>query len=247
VTDLRWREDGLYLALDTSGPTGFVAVGRGGEVLGRARMERKGQHAARIVGSVRRVLQDAGVDVSELSGVVVGEGPGSFTGVRVAAATAKGVAHALGVPLWAVSSLAAGAVGDVGRGGAGVRYVLFDARGERVYGACYGVGSRGVETLVPPSAGELRSILAGDLPSGAAFCGDGADRHRETIVSCGFHVLPAPVGEPSGEALLHLLRLQSDLPPVADPGAWEPRYVKASSAEREWVVMGEQRRPGGAE
>ena len=246
MSEPRWRVGGLYLALDTSGPTGFVAVGRGGDVLGRARMERRGQHAARIVGSVRRVLQDASVDVKELAGIIVGEGPGSFTGVRVAAATAKGMAHALGIPLWAVSSLAAAAVGDVGRSGAGVRYILFDARGERVYGACYGVGSRGVETLVPPCAGDLRSILAGDLPSGVAFAGDGAERHREAIESFGFRVLSAPIGEPSGDALLHLLRLHSDLPPVADLAAWEPRYVKASSAEREWVVPGEQRSPGGA-
>ena len=242
-----WSEDGLYLALDTSGPTGFVAVGRGGDVHAQARMERRGQHAARIIGSVRRVLEDASVDVGELSGIIVGEGPGSFTGVRVAAATAKGMAHALRIPLWAVSSLAAAAVGDLGSGRAGVRYVLFDARGDRVYGACYGVGSRGIETLVPPSAGDLRSILASDLPSGAEFAGDGAERHREAIESYGFRVMSPPIGEPSGEALLHLLRIHADLPPVADPATWEPRYVKASSAEREWVAAGGRGRKGSAE
>lgn len=239
MSEPRWSEGGLYLALDTSGPTGFVAVGRGADILGRARMERRGQHAMRIVGTVRRVLQDASVDAKELAGIVVGEGPGSFTGVRVTAATAKGMAHALGIPLWAVSSLAAAAVGDVGRGGVGVRYILFDARGERVYGACYGVGSRGVETVVPPHADDLRSILGGDLPTGVAFAGDGAERHREAIESYGFRLMAVPIGEPSGDALLHLLRLQSALPPVADLVSWEPRYVKASSAEREWVARGE--------
>lgn len=159
-------EDRHYLALDTSGPSGFVAVGRGGRSLARARLERKGQHASRLVPAIHRVLEQGSVELAEVAGIIVGEGPGSFTGVRVAAATAKGMARALDIPLWAVSSLAAGAVGDLGQGGAGVRYVLFDARGERVYGGCYGVGSHGVETLLPPHAGDLRSLLAGDVPAG---------------------------------------------------------------------------------
>ena len=232
-----FRDDGFYLALDTSGASGFVAVGRGSQVLARTRMERKGQHASRMIPALRRVLDEASVDVGELSGVVVGEGPGSFTGVRVAAATAKGLVRGLGVPLWAMSSLAAGAVGDLGVRGPGVRYVLFDARGERVYAACYGVGSRGVETLCPPHAGELRNILAADVPAGAMFAGDGAERHRRVIEGAGFKVLSPPVGDPSADALLHLLSLQPDTPPIPESelGTWEPRYVKASSAEREWV------------
>jgi tRNA threonylcarbamoyladenosine biosynthesis protein TsaB len=237
MSEHHFREDGFHLALDTSGASGFVAVGRGGQVLARTRMDRKGQHAARMIPAIRRVLDEASVDVGELSGVIVGEGPGSFTGVRVAAATAKGLARGLGVPLWAVSSLAAGAVGDLGARGPGVRYVLFDARGERVYAACYGVGSRGVETLLPPHATELRDLLAGDVPDGAAFAGDGAERHRRVIEGAGFRLLPPPVGDPSADALLHLLALHPDTPPVpeAELPTWEPRYVKASSAEREWA------------
>ncbi|MDP2954977.1 MAG: tRNA (adenosine(37)-N6)-threonylcarbamoyltransferase complex dimerization subunit type 1 TsaB [Longimicrobiales bacterium] len=231
-----FSEGGHYLALDTSGPSGFVAVGRGGRVLARARLERKAQHASRLVPAIYRVLEQGSVSLAEVAGIIVGEGPGSFTGVRVAAATAKGMARALDVPLWAVSSLAAGALGDLGQGGAGVRYVLFDARGERVYGGCYGVGSRGVETLLPPHAGDLRPLLAGEVPAGAVFAGDGAERHRRVIESCGFRVEPPPVGDPSGDALLYLLALHPDMPPVAELSTWEPRYVKASSAEREWVA-----------
>jgi len=120
-------------------------------------------------------------------------------------------------------------------------------RGDRVYGACYGVGSRGVETIVPPSAGHLLSILAGDLPGGAEFAGDGAERHREAIESYGFRVRSPPIGEPSGDALLHFLGLHADCAPVADLAGWEPRYVKPSSAEREWIASGERDRSGGAE
>jgi len=224
---------GFYLALDTSGPVGHVAVGRGPRVLARRRLEQKGRHASELLPAVNDALAEASVDLPELRGVVVGEGPGSFTGVRIAAATAKGIARALDVPLWAVSSLAAAALGE---GDHGVRYVLFDARGDRVYAGCYSVGAAGIETLVAPYATELRELLGSDVPLGAAFAGDGAARHRYAIEAAGFEVLDEPAGEPSGDALLRFLSLHRELEPVTALETWEPHYVKASSAERTWTA-----------
>lgn len=223
----------FYLAMDTSGPVGHVVVGRGPRVLARRRLERRGEHASALVPALDEVLAEASVDLQEVGGVVVGEGPGSFTGVRIAAATAKGIARALDVPLWAVSSLAAGALGD---GGHGVRYVLFDARGDRVYAACYAVGAAGIDTLVEPCATELRALLASDVPLGASFAGDGAQRHRPAIEAAGFVVLDGPAGDPTGEALLRYLALHRELAPVDALEIWEPHYVKASSAERAWTA-----------
>ena len=95
----------MYLALDTSTPLGSVCVGVGSRVVARDVIHGQGSHSSDLIPTVGRVLQEAGADLSELAGLVVGAGPGSFTGVRVAAATAKGLAHALDIPLWAVSSL----------------------------------------------------------------------------------------------------------------------------------------------
>lgn len=226
----------FYLALDTSGPVGHAAVSRGGGVLARVTLERRQEQAATLVPALRRVLAEASVDVEEVSGVVVGEGPGSFTGVRVAAATAKGFARARGTPLWAVSSLAAAAVADLGGDGPSVRYVLFDARADRVYAACYGIGRAGLETIIPPHATELRSLLASDVPPGAAFAGSGAERHRHAIEGAGYPVLGGPVGEPTADALVYYLALHPATPPVPGLDTWEPRYVKASSAERAWIA-----------
>lgn len=227
---------GFYLAMDTSGPTGHVAVSRGGDVLARERLERRGQHASLLVPTLHRALEEAGVEVDELSGLVVGEGPGSFTGVRVAAATAKGLAHARGLPLWAVPSLAAAALGDLGRGGPQVRCILFDARADRVYAACYAVGDRGLRTILAPHASDLGTLLDESLPAGTLFAGDGAQRHAAVLEAAGHAVLPPPVGEPTADALVYYLTLHPETPPVATLETWEPRYVKASSAEREWTV-----------
>lgn len=228
----------LFLALETSAAVGTVAVGTGdGAIRAEVVLDERRQHAARLVPAVGEALDAAGVEAGELSGVLVGEGPGSFTGVRVAAATAKGLCHALGVPLRAVSSLVAASLEERARRATeplgGLRYVLFDARGDRVYGACYRVGE-GIETLVPPHAGTLADVLEGDVPQGAVFVGDGSIRHREALETAGFAVEPSPAGRPTARALLRWLSLRPAVPPLAEPGLWEPTYLRASNAEREW-------------
>lgn len=236
---------GAYLALETSGPLGSVAVGRSGKVLARALLERQGRHATEVIPRVAEVLAAAGLPVRDLAGIVVGAGPGSFTGVRVAAATAKGLAHALEIPLWAFSSLAAAAIAEriapPPSGAAshvpwdGFRYVLFDARGDRVYAACYEVQEEciaGIVERVPPHATRIQDLLEKEIPTGAWFAGDGAVRHEAAIRGAGYQVLPAPAGLPRADGLIHLLALPPGRAPEHDPARWEPAYLKASSAER---------------
>ena len=243
----RWSPEGVYLALDTSGPLGSVAIARGPRVLGRAYLPERTEQAASLVPALRSVLDQAGLRPDAIDGVVVGAGPGSFTGVRIAAATAKGMAHALGVPLWAFSSLAAGAVSDLAlptaarppawstgatATAATLRWVVFDARGERVYAALYRTRSGRLEEVAPPRATQIGELLAAPLAAGVSFAGDGALRHRDRISAAGFDVLDAPAGFPTADGLIHLLRVQR-VPPLADPGGWEPEYLQATSAERE--------------
>ena len=216
------NSDAVLLAFDTSSAVGSVAVGRDGVVLARAELEEQRKHASALIPAISAVLLEAGIDKSELDGIVVGEGPGSFTGVRVAAATAKGMAHALELPLWPVSSLAATALSVTGFG---IRYVLFDARKQRVYGACYSVGKMGAETLVFPHAGTLREVLASEIPTGAVFCGEGSCHHRLAIEGAGFEVQPFPVTYPGGHGLLRYIKLYPKTPSVAVIQGWEPRYI----------------------
>jgi tRNA threonylcarbamoyladenosine biosynthesis protein TsaB len=223
---------GALLAFDTSGPFGSVAVGVHGRVLASLALAEPREHASGLVPTIDRVLSQASLTRTDLTGLVVGEGPGSFTGVRVAAATAKGLSHALGVPLWAISSLLAAAVAsDVGP----VRYALFDARGDRVYGACYGIGSADVQELVAPHGGTLRDALAGEVPPGAVFVGEGAEKHRAAIEGAGFAVATAERSS-LAEGLLGYLALCPATEPVPSPSSWEPAYVRASSAERLWTA-----------
>jgi tRNA threonylcarbamoyladenosine biosynthesis protein TsaB len=225
---------GLVLAFDTSGPRGYVGVSKGQNVVAQHRLEDPGRHAARLVPAIGDVLETAGAVPEDLVGIVVGEGPGSFTGVRVAAATGKGLARALGIPLYPVSSLAAAALSGPDPHASGVRYVLFDARGERVFAACFEIGPHRLDALIDPHAGDLRSVLEDEVPTATVFLGSGAQRHRSAIEARGHDVLDPPWGEPAADALLHALALQASAP-VTSLSTWEPRYLKSSSAERAWV------------
>ncbi|HET9949724.1 MAG TPA: tRNA (adenosine(37)-N6)-threonylcarbamoyltransferase complex dimerization subunit type 1 TsaB [Longimicrobiales bacterium] len=223
-----------WLAIDTSGPRGSVAVGGPSRIAAETTLAAAQEHASLLVPAIDEALERAGVTREALAGLVVGEGPGSFTGVRVGAATAKGICHALGLPLWAVSSLAAAALAHPGTG---VRYALFDARSGRVYGACYGVGSARLEELVPPHGGTLRDVLDADPPAGAVFVGEGAERHRAALEGAGFPVAPGAGREALARGLLRWLALCPDAAPVARPAAWEPAYVRpwGAGAERAWA------------
>jgi len=252
---------GLVLAMDTAMREGSAAIGSriagSGlrmEVLARVNLRAEEEHAALLIPRIHQLMEKVGAEFSEFSGVVVGAGPGSFTGVRVGAATAKGLARGLNLPLWAFSSLAAAAAEDGSgrsprdpialsrRGSDGdlisdfdtlrPRFVLFDARGSRVYAGAYRLGPSGFETLLQPRAAEVSEVLAGLIPPGAILMGDGALQHRAILESAGHPVLPPPFGRPTADGLIRILSLDPEAPPLKDPGRWEPEYLRASGAER---------------
>ena len=226
------------LAFDTSGPYGSVAISLDGAVRAGLVLSERSQHAARLLPAIDEVLREVGLGIGDVAGLVVGEGPGSFTGVRVAAATAKGLVMARGIPLRPVSSLAAAAAVSVldrpsASPATGIRYALFDARGDRVYGACYALDGQGMRELVAPHPGDIGDVVGESVPEGAVFTGDGALKHRARLEGAGYRVASGAAAVPLAAGLLVCATL-GGAPAVDDPGAWEPRYVRASSAERLW-------------
>jgi len=155
----------------------------------------------------------------------------------------------LGLPLWAFSSLAAGAASEGARVPAEVldRFdapatgsdsgwdrpvcVLFDARGDRVYAGAYRFAAEGWAVLLEPTPSTIGEILEHPaLPPDTAFAGDGALRHSPIFREAGRPVLAAPAGLPMAEGLMRLLALRPDAAPVDDPGRWEPTYLRGTSA-----------------
>lgn len=133
----------LTLALDTATPTvvvGVTRVGTGVEVLAQRRTAGPARHGETLTPSVALVLAEAGIAPSELSAVVVGVGPGPFTGLRVGMVTAAAFGDALGQPVYGVCSLDAVALGLTDH--RGTTLVATDARRREIYWAVYDEGRR---------------------------------------------------------------------------------------------------------
>lgn len=217
----------MLLGIETSTVTGSVALGDGTSVLAEVVLGVQSRHAESVLPAVEFALGVAGATLGDVDGVVVGAGPGSFTGVRVGAATAKGLVRGRGVPLFAYSGLLAVA--------ASVAFApvcaLFDARRGEVYGACYRVGAEVTEVLAP-GARVLDDVLDAVVGLDPLFAGDGALRYRAAIEARGGRVAPAHMAVPRASALIWLATMFPDRGRVAQPASWEPAYLRDPGAVR---------------
>ncbi len=228
----------IRVAIETSTSLGTVAVARDDDLLAEVALGVQTRHAEKALPALAYALEVAGVERSSIGEVVVGGGPGSFTGVRVAAATAKGLVAALGIPLRSFPGLLALATGV-----AADRPVcaLLDARRGEVYAGCWrvggvedpGAGARAipVEEVLAPMVGPVEDVIAATAAAAPVFAGDGAHRYRDALAAAGAMVAPAPM-HPRASSLLWLAARDPGAGVVADVPAWEPAYIRASSAER---------------
>jgi len=210
------------LAFDTSTGTGSVALGTAAGVRADA-IGSSVRPAESLRPAVAELLEAAGIGPTDLDGIVVGEGPGSFTGLRVAGATARGLARALDVPLHAYGSLLAEARATeiVGR----PVCALFDARRGEVYAACYQFDEEaGWKELMAPAPRPLAEVVSA-APAGAVWAGEGAVRYDDALAG-------AEVAAAAMTRAAALLRLAGDRPARVDRGTWEPAYLRPAGAER---------------
>lgn len=159
------------LALDTADGGAGVAVALEGRVVAWEAEVSRARPAERLFVLLDEVLARAGVQARDLGCVAVPRGPGSFTGLRVAIAAAKGLAFALGVPVVGVPTLRALARGVIP--GAGTVAAVLDARKGQVYGVAYD-GPTGAE-VVAEGAWRPRAFVeaVGALGAPYRFTGSG--------------------------------------------------------------------------
>jgi tRNA threonylcarbamoyladenosine biosynthesis protein TsaB len=146
------------LGLDTATEACSAALWLDGQLLQREVESERG-HAGLILTMIDELLAEAGASLRSLDAIAFGRGPGSFTGVRLAASVTQGLAFGSGLPVVAVSDLRAVAQRVNGAGGANsaaMRHVLVcnDARMKEVYWGCFELGTEGL--MVPVPAGKER-------------------------------------------------------------------------------------------
>ena len=230
------------LALDTATSTAGIAVVDDDRVLAEARHDTAGRGADLLV-AIDRLCREAGVAPGELDAIAVGAGPGSFTGLRIGMATAKGIAFAANRPLWAVSSLAA--LADDARNeladqqllvhADGVICAALDARRGEVFAGCFRHGrsmTRGLasERVMPP--GELgpwvaELVAAAGDAAPVSFAGDALDAYPALAPLAAAHTWLA-ARTPSGRAVARLA-LAGARVDITRGGA--PTYIRPSEAE----------------
>lgn len=214
------------VAIEAATDLGSVAIGVGTELTGEVVVGVRSRHAESLLPALDYLMRSARVERRLIRGIVAGAGPGSFTGVRIAAATARGLAQGLGVPLYAYSSLAALALDA-----ALDRPVcaVFDARRGEVYAACYELdpATGRLQTLMPPDVLSVPTLLHRVAGLDPFFVGEGVLRYGDELGAT--HSGPRV---PRASALLRLAAADPEGGRIHDPAGWEPSYIRASGAER---------------
>lgn len=222
----------LFLAIDTATDRGSVAVGRPGDVLREIVIPNR-RHAARTIPELVGLLQNAGANWPDLSGLVVADGPGSFTGLRIGVATAKGIlaAHAH-LQLRTVPSLL-GTAWTARSVGEGTVAALYDALRDDVFVAIYRVAAHSIEVVVEPRlmpARDLRTLAVPDV-----IAGDGVAANENAIAAwVGASTPVRREASPSAGALIELLAVPGATRTVEDVDAFEPTYGRRAAAQDRW-------------
>lgn len=202
----------ISLALDASTYTGTVAVFDGERLLASGEAAMRGRDAERLMPLVLDVLARAGLGIGAVEQVICGQGPGSFTSLRIAASIAKGIAVGRGIPLLPVSSLALIVAANAPRVPRRYLATLDALRGESyaqsIEVAPDGIRFPGQPVIVRhPQLPALAEAMAADLV-GPNVAANWAPHARGAL-----RILP---------------------PEAADLASWEPDYGRKAEAQSRW-------------
>ena len=192
-----------------------------------------------LVSVIDGMLVQCGMKRDEVDAVLTGTGPGSFTGVRIGVATAKGVACGLEVALHGASTLDAVAWGVWRCGVRGLVGVVGDAMRKEVYPGLYRVDDEGAHRLFASESvmkvPDAVALWAGRADAGdIVLAGDGIAKYRALYEEAGFaRFVPEEAWYPSGEGLLRasLASQRFDAAEIGDPALVLPVYTRLSDAE----------------
>ncbi len=231
------------LAFETSAKAGSVALLEDGKLLGENYQNTGLTHSQTLMSMAEALLAHCGLTVKEIDAVAVAAGPGSFTGVRIGVAAAKGLAWGAELPCYGVSTLEAMAL-NLGVYD-GIVCPVMDARRSQVYNALF-AAEGGVLTRLQPD----RAISLEDLGKELKNCekpiflvGDGSILCYTTLVE-DVPLLRLPPEHrmhqrAAGVALAAQMQLDQGLP--GDGAALSPNYLRLSQAERERLAREQEK------
>ena len=220
------------LGIDTSTHCGGIAFLEDDKVLASLVLNIQKTHSERLLRHVDYLFKECHLEIRDLDGIAVCIGPGSFTGVRIGMACAKGLSFGSGKPLVGIPSLLALAVRNA-ESGILVCPVL-DARRNEIFGAGYRMreGTRDLVEVLPGRAQPLEQFLR-EIRELALFCGDGSLLFRETIKNTlgdKAHFASAHRNLPSAVEIALLGRERLASGDKDDPSTLSPLYLRVHDA-----------------
>jgi tRNA threonylcarbamoyladenosine biosynthesis protein TsaB len=246
----------LILAMETSTLTGSVALieapvrgdgpwGRE-KILGETTLSTPETHSARLMPTIDRLLRETSLTIHQVQGIALALGPGSFTGLRIAVSTVKGLAYSLKVPVVGVPTLDALAYN--------LRYAstlvcpVLDARKKEVYAALFrGTGEGHLEKISEDWVLSPEDLCS-RIPEKTVFLGNGIEIYGDLFEEkLGSRSLFAPpelsLPRAANVARLGLSRFKDGL--TMDLFSFTPIYIRRSEAEIHYEAKGQKKSPVG--
>jgi len=212
----------LLLVLEASTTAGSVALMADGAIVAVRPVAMGAGREDQLFPAVQALMANVGATVRQLSGVVCGAGPGSFTSLRIAASLAKGLAHGASVPLFAVSSLLLSAADAIEALPAGLAVVHSDAlRGERY-----------VLDVMCDAGGSVHAQSALQRMTIEQLAAHASGRPRLAVLASLTPGLEMRVVTPSAAHLVHVAPAAWSRAVPLD--SWEPQYGRLAEAQVKW-------------
>ena len=228
------------LAIDSSGQTASVAVWEDDLTLAEFSIHAKKTHSQTLLPMLEAVREKIEFDMKEIDAIAVTSGPGSFTGLRIGSATAKGFGFALDKPIIPVPTLEGLAYNLYGADK--VVCPLMDARRNQTYTGLYAFVENAdkydVRIIKEQCAVPLKEILTAcnELGRGVIFLGDGVPVFREEIrrtVTVPYSFAPAHMNRQRAAAVAALAARYYEQGRIRQAAEYAPEYLRLSQAERE--------------
>lgn len=222
------------LAIDTSNHVLGVSIIREDQILGEFTSNVKKNHAIRAMPAIEKLCRECSVVPKDFTRIVVAQGPGSYTGVRMGVTIAKTLAWTLNVELVGISSLEV--VAQNAKGFSGYIIPITDARRGQVFAGVYKMNGNKTEIIMKDQLMMLDSLLEKlkEETVDVMFLGTDVDMHKDVILNAlGNKYVEAPktwnLPRPS-----ELAFLGSEREPV-DVHTFVPEYLRLAEAEANWL------------
>lgn len=224
------------LAVDSSGLVASVAVVQDEDLVGEFTVNYKKTHSQTLLPMLDEMAKMTELDLNTVDAIAVAGGPGSFTGLRIGAATAKGLALALDKPVIHVPTVDALAYNLCGH--RDIVCPLMDARRNQTYAGLYRFEGNQMRVIKEQSALDIGEMIAeiGKIGQPAVFLGDGVPVFKPYIdghAGVPYTFAPPHMNKQRAGAVAALAIQYYKEGKLTDAAAYKPEYLRLSQAERE--------------